>query len=341
MNLLFRFVIVFFSAGLLGCISNAENKTTNSNKINGVNFAASNTLIDSIDLAPVKEINANWISLMPYGFIKEGGKELEYNSDWQWIGETPSGIIKDIKIAKQQGLKIMLKPHVWISHGKYTGDFKLESEAEWQKFESSYANYILEFASIAESQQVEMFCIGTEWRQFIKERPSYWIKLISDVQQKYSGKITYASNWDEYGETPFWNQLDYIGVNAYFPLTDKTNPALEEIMQGWMPITKQLKNFSLAIDKPIIFTEYGYRSIAGTTIKPWESYTDGTISMKEQERALKALFKSNWSEPWFRGGFLWKWFNNHNKRGGEEHLGYTPQNKPAALVVKKHYAPKN
>ncbi len=337
MKILGYVVIVFLGIGMVSCVSNAEIKSNGVAKINGVSLAASNILADSADLVSIKNINANWVALMPYAFIKEGGSELSYNSNWQWEGETPEGIIQDIKTGKRYNLKIMLKPHVWISHGEYTGDFKLETEAEWLKFETSYANYILEFAQIAENSQVEMFCIGTEWRLFVKERPHFWNGLIKDVRNVYTGKITYASNWDEYTETPFWSQLDYIGANAYFPLTEKKKPTLEEVLQGWQPITKQLQKFSIKNNKPILFTEYGYRSVEGTTIKPWESYTKGRPSMTEQEIALQALYKSNWSKPWFAGGFLWKWFNKHPRRGGIMNSDYTPQNKPAELVIKTHY----
>ncbi len=330
-------LIVFLFVGLVGCISNAERIAGQTSKINGVSFAAAKSLIDSTDLVSVKEIHANWISLMPYGFVREGGVELQYNSNWQWVGETPEGIREDIKMAKQQGFKIMLKPHVWISHGNYTGDFRLTSEENWQKFETSYKKYILEFAAIAEQQNVEMFCMGTEWRKFIKERPQFWFSLIIEIRKIYTGKLTYAANWDEYNETPFWSKLDYIGVNAYFPLSNSNNPSVEQLQNSWQLIIPPLKQLSATSKKPILFTEFGYRSIEGTTIKPWESYTDAAINMKEQQIALEALFKSNWKETWFEGGFLWKWFHRHETRGGVENGGYTTQNKPASLVVKKYY----
>lgn len=330
-------ILFFLSVALIGCALNAEDSSDTPAKINGVSYAAFKVLIDSTDLVSIKKVGANWITLMPYAFIREGGIELNYNASWQWKGETIEGIKKEIKTCQLQGLKVMLKPHVWFSHGEYTGDFKLTTEADWLKFEDSYSKYILDFASVAESKKVEMYCIGTEWRLFVNERPYFWGELIKEVRKVYSGKITYASNWDEYTETPFWRQLDYIGVNAYFPLTEKKNPNLEEVLKGWEPISNNLESFSIANDKPILFTEYGYRSIEGTSIKPWISDTEAVLSMPAQEIALEALYESNWNETWFAGGFLWKWFNTDIERGVIENTGYTPQNKPSALVVKKYY----
>jgi glycosyl hydrolase family 113 len=330
-------VLIFLYTGLVSCLSNAEIYPVSGDKINGISFAAAKALIDSTDLIPIKNISATWISLMPYGFIREGETNLNYNSDWQWVGETSEGIKKDIEICKRAGFKIMLKPHVWISHGAYTGDFELETELDWSKFEESYSTYILEFAKIAENQHVEIFCIGTEWRKFIQIRPQFWKSLIKELRKIYTGKLTYASNWDEYKETPFWQQLDYIGINSYFPLTEKANPSLSELKLKWLPITAELKKFSASQRRLILFTEYGYRSIIGTTIKPWESSTSTAVSMNEQEIALSAQYHNTWAESWVAGGFLWKWFNNHRERGGVENDGFTPQNKPAELVIKKYY----
>ena len=337
MKILGYVIILFLCVIIDGCLTNAEVNSKSKTKINGVSYAASKVLIDSVDLTSIKNTAAGWIALMPYAFIKEGETELSYNASWQWKGESLEGIKQEISMCHQQGLKVMLKPHVWITHGEYTGDFKLTSEEDWIKFENSYTKYILDFAAIAETQKVEVFCIGTEWRLFVKERPTYWNKLIVDIRKLYTGKLTYASNWDEYTETPFWNELDYIGVNAYFPITDKANPTIEKVLQGWRPISKQLESFSLALEKPILFTEYGYRSIEGTTITPWVSDTKAIISMNEQSLALEGLFISNWKENWFAGGFLWKWFNKDIKWSTKKNSGFTPQNKPAQLVVKKYY----
>lgn len=339
MRLLFIYLLIII--GITGCILNAEFDTHSSQKINGVSLVASRWLIESADLVSIKNIDASWVTLMPYAFIQEGATALRYDSERQWGGERPDGISKDIELCKLAGLKIMLKPHVWISHGMYTGDFEpvigQVDETAWKELEKSYGNYILDFARIAEKQKVELFCIGTEWRTFIKERPAFWTSLILKIRKVYSGKLTYASNWDEYKETPFWNQLDYIGINAYFPLTEAINPSAEELQLAWFTIISGLEEICTAYNKQIIYTEYGYRSAEGATIRPWESETQPPKSMEEQKLALQALYNANWNQPWFAGGFLWKWFNNHTQQGGKEHIGYTPQNKPAESVIKERY----
>ena len=78
-----------------------------------------------------------------------------------------------------------------------------------------------------------MFCIGTEQGSSVKESPEYWLYLIEEVRKIYHGKITYAGNWDNYKNCTFWNKLDYIGIDAYFPVTNAANPNSQQLSEGW------------------------------------------------------------------------------------------------------------
>ena len=83
-------------------------------------------------------------------------------------------------------------------------------------------------AKIADSLGVEMLCIGTEWKSAVRERPQFWSNVIDSVRKVYQGKLTYAANWDDYDDVPFWSKLDYIGVNAYWPLAKTKTPTIDE-----------------------------------------------------------------------------------------------------------------
>ena len=64
-------------------------------KINGISFVASNTPITLNAIQPVLNLNAKWVALMPYGFMKtETETNIQYNSNRQWWGETKLGISK-------------------------------------------------------------------------------------------------------------------------------------------------------------------------------------------------------------------------------------------------------
>lgn len=301
----------------------------------GISFSMANRETKGSDIAPIKKINANWVAIVPYAFIKD--HQVIYDSEYQWEGERPAGIKNCTQLAHNQGLKVLLKPHVWIGWGTYTGDFKCDSESDWKVFESSYKAYIMTFIDIAVEEGVEMFSVGTEWRTAISERPLFWSNLIQEVREKYSGKLTYAANWDDYQKVPFWSELDYIGIDAYFPLSQKANPNLELLIQSWKTINPIIEQYANSQKKKVIFTEFGFQSRVGSTIKPWESKKDGKFSEKIQDVAFKAFFKTIWNKPWFRGGFIWKWYHNHTEAGGKGGKDFTPQNKKAEETIRKYF----
>lgn len=307
-------------------------------QINGVSFVAPAKEIGSKEISlPKVVVNANYVSIMPYGFIPDEGIELQFNSKWQWWGEKAEGTIKTIQLAKAAGYKVMLKPHVWKRHGSYTGHHTYTNEADWKAFEKSYSNYILHFAKIAEETKTEIFCVGTEWEKFALQRPNFWFQLIKDVKHVYHGKVTYAANWDEYKRISFWKELDYIGVDAYFPLTNSKTPSTEEVIASLIPYKEELKTLSKKINKPIIFTEFGYRSKDKNAEKPWESDRAGEVNLTAQNNAYHGFFASFWKEDFIAGGFLWKWFANYPNAGGPQNNEFTPQNKPVEKIIKEWF----
>ncbi|MFB6307424.1 MAG: glycoside hydrolase, partial [Flavobacteriales bacterium] len=162
-------ILIIFSIFIFSNNINEENYTQK--KINGVSFVAPRDQIDKSSFNPVKKINANWVCLMPFAFGKKGETELRYNVKRQWWGEKNKGIRKCIEMAHKKGFKVFLKPHVWFSHGFYTGNFNLDSDKEWKKWDKNYKEFIINYASIAEEKGVELFSIGTESKDYIKNRP--------------------------------------------------------------------------------------------------------------------------------------------------------------------------
>lgn len=305
-------------------------------KIKGLSFVGSSTPIDKKDVNPIVAINANWVTLMPYGFIGANGK-VSFNSEWQWWGEKVEGIEKTVELCKAAGLKIMLKPQIWMRN-EYTGNFKLSTEKEWGIFEQSYEDFISAILAVAIEHDVELFCIGAEWREFVKARPLFWNNLISETKKKYTGELTYAANWDDYAAVPFWKEMDLIGVNGYFPISISEKPKLKELLIGWEVHRKVLQEFSKKNDRKIVFTEIGYRSMEGSTIKPWKHNTRSKYSAEIQHFAYKALFDVLWKEDWFEGLFIWKWYHNHEGQGGKDDIDFTPQNKMAEKTIRSYWS---
>ena len=138
---------------------------------------------------------------------------------------------------------------------------------------------------------------------------------------------------------PFWNELDYIGVDGYFPLSESKTPTIEEAKIGWKHWKNEMQILSNSVNKKILFTEFGYRSVDFSGKEPWNSdHGITSVNLEAQTNLFNALFEELWNEEWFAGGYLWKWFIDHEKVGGFENHMFTPQNKPVESVIRANYS---
>ncbi|WP_296383332.1 glycoside hydrolase [Winogradskyella sp.] len=331
-----RLIFYLLLTALFACSGQQE-------KINGVSFVASGETIDEKNVQPVVNVNANYAAIMPFGFVKNlGHPEIVHNTKRQWFGETRAGAKQYIEELRKKNIKVMLKPQIWVWRGEFTGLIEMATEENWKLLEKSYTSFILEYAELAQEVNAEILCIGTELENFIKNRPDYWTGLITKVKSIYKGKLTYAANWDEFKRTPFWNQLDFIGVDAYFPVSDNKTPTLEDCLKGWKTHKPIVQELALKHNLPVLFTEYGYRSVDYSGKEPWvSSRSMKDVNLDAQVNTTKALYETFWNEEWFAGGFVWKWFHDYDNVGGEDNPMFTPQNKPVENVIKDYYKSEN
>ncbi|NVK64827.1 MAG: glycoside hydrolase [Flavobacteriales bacterium] len=329
-------IAVLSLLGILGAhVSHGQQEKL---KINGVNLVSINGLIDSTHVQPLKTLGANWAATIPFAFMPSPtSPDLSFDLEWQWKGERVDGVRNYIQELHTKGISVMIKPQIWIGHGTYTGEIAMSSEADWLKLEENYREYLLTFTRLAVEEKVEMICIGTELGQFVENRPIYFRKLIKEIRSIYRGKLTYAANWDDFEAVTFWDDLDYIGVDAYFPISNKNKPSFHKLVDGWAPHKKKMDTLSKKFDRPILFTEYGYRSVAGCAAKPWDYSDSDKQDEKTQQYALKALYHVFWNEDNYVGGFLWKWYPDHSNAGGADNKMFTVQNKRAERLVRVVY----
>ncbi len=309
------------------------------NKINGLSFVASRDTLQQKHIKPVLKMQANWVSIMPFGFMERlDSPQLLYNHPKQWYGERIEGTEQSIQMMNKNGIKVMLKPQIWIGHGDFTGHILMTTEEDWQVFEDQYKKMMLAFAEVAEEMNVDIFCIGTELNSFVQSRPKFWTDLILSVKQIYSGQLTYAENWDKIEQVPFWSELNLIGVDAYFPISDEKTPKLDEVKSRWEVLNLQLKSLSEVHERPILFTEFGYRSIDFAGKEPWDSKrVDGQINEEAQAILLQGLIESLWDKSWFAGGFLWKWFHEPEKYKDWQENRFSVYGKEGQNIIEEYY----
>lgn len=99
-----------------------------------------------------------------------------------------------------------------------------------------------------------------------------------------------------------------------------------------------MNTISMKNGRPILFTEYVYRSVSDCAIKPWDYSDEGSCDEKAQSLALEAFYQVFWKDENYSGGFLWKWYPDHLPAGGPKDQMFTVQNKRAESTVKEVYS---
>ncbi|OIP84946.1 MAG: hypothetical protein AUK44_00995 [Porphyromonadaceae bacterium CG2_30_38_12] len=308
-------------------------------ELNGLSFVAGRDVVDSTDINALKAVHCNYIAQMPFAFGVQHSTQVTYNSTYQWWGETDAGIIATTLLAREKGIKTMLKPQLWFQNS-YTAAFDLSADEEWKIWEQNYSNYILHFAHLADSLGIEMFCVGTELKIAVEKRPDYWVSLIDTIRTFYKGKLLYAANWDDYQQVSFWDKLDFIGIDAYFPLSDMETPDKEILVKAWTNEFNAIDAFRKQKNKDIVFTEIGYKSVNQCAHEPWNP-SSRVVNEQAQANALAAFFEVFADKQWFKGAFLWKWYPKHQNAGGATNTDYTPQNKKAEEIIKRYFENEN
>lgn len=181
-----------------------------------------------------------------------------------------------------------------------------------------------------------MLCVGVEL-DGTRHREAEWRETIRQVRSLYRGPLTYATNWNSELDITWWDALDYVGVDAYYPLVERPGCTVEELKTAWNRHRDRLRQLHRKTGRPILFTEIGYRSTDQAAILPWEWEKPAAVSLEEQARLYQATLETFWDEPWFAGAFWWLW-EVKPPDDPRRDSGYTPQGKPAWDVLRAYYA---
>lgn len=288
-------------------------------------------------LARLAESGATWISLLVTGYQDDISSTTIYTNA---ATPTDAELIHVIAAAHGLGLQVMLKPHVdlWDDPDHWRGQIgqAFTTPAQWNAWFASYNSFIWHYAELAEAHGADQFAVGAEL-QGTTHRASDWRAVVAGVRARFSGPIVYAANHSgEETSITWWDAVDLIGVDAYYPLTDENDPTLAELNAAWAPYVATLAGLAAAWEKPIIFTEIGYRSQDGANRHPWDWQIGGAVDQQEQADTYQAVFDSVYNQPWFAGLYWWAW-DVDPFQGGPCDDSYTPHDKPAEDVLRAGY----
>ncbi len=313
-------------------------------KLRGVHFFA-NTPLSDTSIKNLKKNHIEWLVLVPYGYQNQYNIPTLRSSALHGyeLSERDEGIIQISEKAKKNGLRVAIKPHIWLrvdDGGKWRSEIVFDNEQDWNIWQKLYTDWIMRYAQLSKKVGADLFCIGTELRSIVKKHPEFWRRLIKEVKKVYTGKLCYAANWyEEYKEVKFWDELDYIGIQAYFPIAEKQGVSKQILKAGWKKHIEEITKIQKSMGKPVLFTEIGYKSTTDAAIEPWQWPWDQekfTLSYSSQTICYQAFFEMLWKEKWFKGVLIWQW-RNEDFGGRFQGKGFTPQKKPALGVIKQWF----
>lgn len=283
-------------------------------------------------LDELKSLGVNSIAIHPYAQIREDGHVVMGRRS----GASTTHITTPLRWAHERGMSAMLIPHIayWGTKFSWRGEIDFVTPVEWDRFFADYETWIVQMATVAESEHAEIFCVGLEFTHAQKQ-DERWRKIISAVRQVYHGKVTYGANWNEYEEVKFWDALDFIGVLAYFPLSKIVNPSAVEIGAAWEKRCAELGHFSKQNGgKQFLFVEIGYNENSRAAAEPWAFKTGGENAAEIQARCVEAALSMSGRHPFLAGMYWWKWFPELAHHHEEN---YRLQTEPIKALIAKHW----
>lgn len=278
---------------------------------------------DSIEptLNHITTIGANWVAIHPYAGISKDGSVSWSRFDPNTYAES---VRRPIREAHERGLKILVKPHLayWGSGFSWRGEIDFEDPAARKRFFRDYTRWTAYMAEL--SADADAFTVGCELDELVGYETE-WRELIAEVRGKTQAPLTYAANWPTFEKVPFWDALDAVGIQAYFPLSEKPDPGFDELRDAWAKRMSELRAFSTRVQRTIVFTELGYNQSMDAAKMPWDYRVDATDAAERlQLRCLQVALEAVDAEPSVSGAFLWKWFPEPYPNGNTFALATAP-----------------
>lgn len=139
----------------------------------------------------------------------------------------------------------------------------------------------------------------------------------------YTGKLIYAASWthnpeagvgnaaqSEFDHITWWDAVDFIGVDANFPLTkDEPDVPVGRLMDAWKGqgqglagqgnIYQRLENVSDSFQRPLVFTAVQYASASSANT----GNPSGEEDQEEQIADMQALIQTFDDASWWAGVF--------------------------------------
>ncbi len=225
--------------------------------------------------------------------------------------QTDEEVIHAIKMAKELGLKVCLKPMVNCLDHSWRARINFPNEdgcGYWDRWFESYTGFMTYYAGMAERTGCEMLCTGCEMFG-MDLQSARCSRMIDEVRKVYGGLLMHNINHGDETHFEWLDKVDIIGISGYYPVTDKENKGIDTMRERWKEVVKRLEICHEKYNRPVMFAEIGARSEAGCSMYPWDFKDRPELPVDEQEQSdfYQSAMEATWDIPWFAGYFWWDW----------------------------------
>ena len=244
-----------------------------------------------------------------------------------------------IREAHKRNFTVMVRPvldeaSLYLDN-QWRGSIEPEDRESWFQ---SYTEIILKYSQLAAEEEADIMCIGTEFSS-LETETDQWLKLIEEVRSLYGGQLTYSVNWNRTynGNIEFWEELDFIGIDAFFPLDAPLEATTAELIEAWQPWVEIINDLKASYNMPVVFTEIGAVPQAGSYQTPWRWLTmdradlEVEIDLEAQSNYYAATCETVYE---LVNGIYWWNFELDPPADPENDPSFNPTGKPAANVIR-------
>ena len=289
-------------------------------------------------LKHLKRGGANWVSVTPFArlwSLTSTRIKMDFEAEYQ---ENRTNLARMVAQAHALGLRVLLVPHLWVETGGWRGRVDPGSKRGWRAYHRSYRAFVLRWARFAADTGVDALSVGVECASWSGRFVEVWRSLIRDVRAVYGGTLTYSANWDEAANVIFWDRLDVVGVNAFFPLSDGKGASSDVYARYARRHADTLADLVESLGKPVFFSEVGYTTRKDAAVEPWlwpDDMVNVEIDEDEPARALRAVVDAFIPKEWFLGFFVWRYYANLDDVSQEARWGFSPHGKRAQHTLRR------
>lgn len=238
-----------------------------------------------------------------------------------------------IQLAHDYQFSIMIRPILdeesLIQDQRWRGQLQPTHPELWF---NHYYLFLKPYVELAQRLKVDRFNIGTEFNSLEETYDQKWVTLIRNLREIYDGELVYSFNWDKVqalNQLGFIDELDYIGIDAYFPLDVPDHADVTLLIKKWQEWLNQVKDDLK--DKPIIVSEVGTLPVTGSYRTPyaWE-YVGRPYDREAQVQYYDASF-----QVWMplSEGIYW-WCVTLDDEGS---INYSPLYSATEEVIKAYF----